>query len=121
MKDNLKIGVIGLCHLGCVTAACLASLGHDVIAIDSPEVIDQFHKGMLPIQEPGLAELIKKRTLLFSDDFSKIADVDFIYITFDTPMDQNDQIDLNVMYDFFDKIIPLLNQKTIIIISSQIP
>ncbi|OGT42156.1 MAG: hypothetical protein A3F13_04985 [Gammaproteobacteria bacterium RIFCSPHIGHO2_12_FULL_40_19] len=121
MKSNLKIAVIGLWHLGCVTAACLASLGHDVIALDSREIIDQCYKGILPIQEPGLAELIKKHNLLFSDDFSKIADVDFIYITFDIPVDQNDQIDLTIIYDSFNKIIPLLNEKTIIIISSQIP
>lgn len=121
MKDNFKIAVIGLWHLGCVTAACLASLGHDIVAIDFSDVINPIQKGILPVQEPGLAELIKKHRILFSDDFSKIADADFVYITFDTPVDQNDQIDISIIYQAFEKILQTLNKKTIIIISSQIP
>ena len=55
----MKIAVAGLWHLGCVTAACLAKGGHDVIAYDpSQKHCHQLQIGHAPIFEPGLDDLI---------------------------------------------------------------
>ena len=57
----MRIGVAGLWHLGTVTAACMASAGHDVVAFDGePETSARLEKGQLPVAEPGLEELIAR-------------------------------------------------------------
>ena len=56
----MKVCVFGLWHLGCVTAACLAQAGHQVVGLDAdPDVIDGLRRGKPPLFEPGLEELIK--------------------------------------------------------------
>ena len=50
----MKICVIGLWHLGLVTSASLAKLGHKVIAVDEKDVINKLNKFEIPIKEKGL-------------------------------------------------------------------
>jgi len=125
MSNN--ICVIGMWHLGCVTAACLAKLGHKVTCFDFDEiVVDNLEKGQLPIHEPGLDELFSEGkangNLHFSNDLKKIIPAsDFVYVAFDTPVDKNDEIDMSVINKAFDAIIPLLNKEAVLVISSQIP
>ena len=54
----MRIAVVGLWHLGTVTAAALAAEGRDVVAIDDAATVDEIAAGRLPVDEPGLAELI---------------------------------------------------------------
>ena len=57
----MKICVQGLWHLGSVTAACLASVGHDVVGLDGDSNnIRNLNQGKAPLFEPGLDELVKK-------------------------------------------------------------
>lgn len=56
---SMKLAVAGLWHLGCVTAACLAKGGHQVIAYDpQTDIVTQLQSGHAPIFEPGLKELL---------------------------------------------------------------
>ena len=56
----MKIAVIGLGYVGTVSAGCLVSLGHDVIGVDiDGDKVTKMGMGVSPIQEPGLAELIR--------------------------------------------------------------
>ena len=56
----MKVCVQGLWHLGSVTAACLASVGHDVVGLDSDSNnIDNLNQGKAPLFEPGLDEMIQ--------------------------------------------------------------
>src|SRR5258708_3414707 len=92
----MKVCVVGLWHLGCVTAACLADAGHDVIAIDpDPELVAQLRQGTPPLHEPGLAELVRKGLaagrLRFETSGAFAAGADIVWITFDTPVDDNDR------------------------------
>ncbi len=58
---SAPIGVIGLWHLGSVTAACLAEAGHEVIAVDPDSaVVADLAAGRPPVSEPGLAELLAR-------------------------------------------------------------
>ena len=53
------VGVVGLWHLGSVTAACLAEVGYDVLGVDpDASVVAELARGRAPVSEPGLAELL---------------------------------------------------------------
>jgi GDP-mannose 6-dehydrogenase len=56
----MNVSVFGLGYVGCVTAACLARAGHDVVGVDvNPEKVDMVNDGRSPIVEPGLPELLQ--------------------------------------------------------------
>jgi UDPglucose 6-dehydrogenase len=118
--------VLGLWHLGCVTAACAAKV-ESVIGVDfDTAVVTQFRNGKPPLFEPGLAELINEGvqsgSLAFSDD-SDIAcrDADLLWVCYDTPVDDNDVADLTPVIEGIERCVPHLRPGTLILISSQVP
>jgi GDP-mannose 6-dehydrogenase len=55
----MRVSVFGLGYVGCVTAACLARAGHDVMGVDvNPDKVDSILRGGSPVVEPGLGDLI---------------------------------------------------------------
>ena len=71
----MKVAVLGLWHLGSVTAACLAAAGHDVAAWDpDPAVLGALRDGKAPMSEPGLDDLVAAQLaagrLRFVDDLA---------------------------------------------------
>jgi UDPglucose 6-dehydrogenase len=59
--ENVKVGVVGVGHVGLVTAACLARWGHEVVGMDDDAgKIDALENGAVPFFEPGLADLIQE-------------------------------------------------------------
>ena len=83
----MKICVLGLWHLGTVTAACLASGGHHVVGLDYDEkVIANLKVGQPPLFEPGLEDLVKKgiadNKLEFSTDIKQsVSGAQVIWVT----------------------------------------
>src|SRR5574337_988153 len=100
----MNIAVAGLWHLGTVTAACLASAGHTITGFDEhSETVDGLRKGQLPVFEPGLEDLVRQEVetgrLTFSSDTEDLAAAEIIWITYDTPVDENDRADVeNVIH-----------------------
>src|SRR3989344_825754 len=126
MKHSRKIGIVGLWHLGEVYAAGLAGLGHTVIGYDpDPRVIENLNKGILPIAEPHIDELIKKNVadgrLSFTNAVAQLKGIDIIWITFDTPVDENDEPDTKIIFDILKTCAPQLRKGTMIIVTSQVP
>ncbi len=123
----MKICVFGLWHLGSVTSACLAKLGHSVIGLDFDRgVIDSLNKGVAPLFEPGLNELltegISKKLLSFTIEPQKaLKDVDYIWITFDTPVDSRDKADIGFLEKQIGRVSPFCGADAKLIISSQVP
>lgn len=122
----MKIAVVGLWHLGSVTAACLANAGHDVIAFDpDQETIDSLKKGKAPVYEPGLDNLIKKaqelHTLTFTTHREEIVTADIVWITMDTPVDEQDVADVDAVVREIIQLYPHFKQDSILLISSQLP
>src|SRR4051812_16507628 len=96
----MNVAVAGLWHLGCVTAASLAAAGHHVAGIDFDDaVVGGLRAGRAPLFEPGLDDLIVAGTtagrLTFSSDAASVSPAEIIWITYDTPVDQDDRADVD--------------------------
>ena len=85
-----SVAVVGCGHVGSVTAACLAHLGHEVVGLDvARELVDELNGGRAPFLEPGLDDLLATNIaagrLAFSVDPAVLAAAEFIFICVDTP------------------------------------
>jgi UDPglucose 6-dehydrogenase len=123
----MNVTVFGLWHLGCVTAACTASAGNTVIGLDlDPQVIASLRAGKPPISEPGLTDLVaselKAGRLSFTDDpTDALRDTDVLWVTFDTPVNDRDEADVDFVRRQLELIRPHIRPDTIVLISSQVP
>ena len=123
----MKVCVIGLWHLGCVTAACLSSGRHQVTGLDFDEqVIQRLNQGKAPLFEPGLDDLIQKgiqaETLRFTTDPDEATrNAAVIWLTYDTPVDEDDQADVEYVIERMSRVFPYLKDGQEVLISSQLP
>jgi len=122
----MNIVVLGLWHLGCVTAACAAKFEF-VTGLDlDPLVIEQLRNGKPPLFEPGLAELInsglQSGRLKFTDDPGVACrEADLLWVCYDTPVDENDQADLTPVIDGIKRCASFLRSGSLVLVSSQVP
>jgi UDPglucose 6-dehydrogenase len=122
----MNVCVVGLWHLGSVTAACLASLGHRVIGLDpDPSTIEALAAGTPPVYEPGLPELVasglKAGTLSFTTDpAAAVRDAEAVWVTYDTPVDDDDVADVESVIRAVTGLFPYLRSDAIVLISSQL-
>lgn len=126
MVISQNIAVIGLWHCGEIYSACLAELGHDIVGIDeNAETVANLQKGIPPLEEPELAEMIAKNCtanrLRFSSDFSETTDASIIWFAYDTPVNDEDVADIASIFAALEKIIPFLQDGVILVFSSQLP
>ena len=122
----MNVAVVGLWHLGCVTAACLAAAGHHVTGLDFDDTtIAGLRDGRAPIFEPGLDELIaddlRAGRLAFATEASAISGSDVVWITYDTPVDDDDRADVEHVVDRIARLFPHLRDGALVLISSQLP
>lgn len=122
----MNVCVQGLWHLGTVTAACLASVGHRVVGLDFDRAtIEKLSSGTPPLFEPGLEELVKRGLasgqLGFSSDASAAKGVEVLWVAYDTPVDEDDNADVESVVANVEKSLPHLDSDAIVLISSQMP
>ena len=122
----MKIGVAGLWHLGVMYAVGLAELGHDVIAYDpNPISISDFKNGQLLVFEPGLQEMLVKNSengnLNFTDQCIDFQEIELLVLAYDTPVDEEDNADVEFVIAEFERIIENLSSDVHILVSSQLP
>jgi len=125
----MRIATVGLWHLGSVYSACLAELGHEVLAIDpDPAVIAGYRAGRPPVSEPGLAELIEQQQaagrLRFTDDLAELGSAgpwDIVWVTADTPVDDDDAADTAVVLGLLEDCAAHLPGGGVLAYSSQLP
>ncbi len=123
----MRICVYGLWHLGSVTAACLAGAGFDVIGLDPDEaVVAALANGKAPLFEPGLDELLRdvidSSRLRFTSGISDaVGGADLVWVTFDTPVDDEDRADTGTVVRYIEALFPHLRDRAVVMISSQFP
>jgi UDPglucose 6-dehydrogenase len=124
---NNRVCVIGLWHLGCVTSACLADIGHAVVGVDkdSKRVAD-LNNGIPPLFEPGLPELItqnlKRHSLSYTDNMEQaLQAAGSVVIAFDTIVDEKDEVDLSEIFSLSTEMAKYLENDAVVVVTSQVP
>ena len=123
----LKLSVIGTGYLGATHAACMASLGFDVIGFDTEaSKIGLLSKGKVPFYEPGLEELlseqIKSGRLTFTNSVADLADADVHFICVGTPQIKNgNAADLTYVNSALEAIAKLVKPGGLVVGKSTVP
>lgn len=123
----MKVCVVGLWHQGTVTAACLASAGHEVTGFDfDSETVLKLQAGQPPLYEPGLTELVQQgiaqsRLRFCSTITDALHGPKVVWVTYDTPVDEEDRADVDFVVDHVIRLFPHLAEGTLVLISSQLP
>ena len=124
---KLKVSVIGTGYLGATHAACMSSLGFEVIGVDvDPAKIALLAVGKVPFYEPGLEELLQQEInsgrLTFTTDFNAIADVDVHFICVGTPQRENSlAADLKYVDSALDAVASVCKPGALVVGKSTVP
>ena len=124
----MKLCMIGTGYVGLVSGVCFSDLGNDVICVDKDQKkIEDLKKGIIPIYEPGLEELViknyKNKRLTFSTNLKEsIKKSDVIFICVGTPTKKGgSSADLTQIYNAAKEIASSINKFKIIITKSTVP
>lgn len=123
----MKICVIGTGYVGLVAGACLAEMGNSVICVDKDKKkLEKLKKGIIPIYEPGLEELIKNNVsenrLLFTDNLSDAVKKSKVcFIAVGTPLGDEGAADLSAVYQVAEDIAKSINEYKVIVDKSTVP
>lgn len=123
----MKICVIGTGYVGLVAGTCLAEMGNDVICVDKDtKKLAKLKKGIIPIYEPSLEELIKinvsEGRLIFSDDLDNAVKKSSIcFIAVGTPQRDDGSADLTAVFRVAENIAKSMNEYKVIVNKSTVP
>jgi UDPglucose 6-dehydrogenase len=124
----MRIAMIGTGYVGLVSGACLSEFGHDVICVDKDQAkIDALKKGVIPIFEPGLDEVVaanvKAGRLSFTNDMKKaVPGADAVFIAVGTPSRRGDgHADLQYVFAAAKEVAELIDRYAVIVTKSTVP
>ena len=123
----MRVCVVGLWHLGTVTAACLAAGGHAVVGLDvDATTVARLALGQAPLFEPGLDVLLQQglaatRLRFSTDPAEALAGAEVVWITYDTPVDDDDHADVAFVVERVVQLFPALEAGVLVLLSSQLP
>jgi UDPglucose 6-dehydrogenase len=122
----MRVCVLGLWHLGAVTAAGLAEVGHQVIGLDfDASIVAALRTAAAPVFEPGLDELIGRglasQGLRFASSLDELEAIDVLWVAYDTPVDENDEADVDFVMAQIERALPAMGGDTVLLVSSQLP
>lgn len=123
----MKILMVGTGYVGLVTAACFSEMGHQVICLDIDEQkIANLKKGVLPIFEPGLKELVERNVkaerLFFTASYREGVELsDVCFLALPTPSLSDGSCNLSYIYAAISEIARCMNGYKIIVNKSTVP
>ena len=123
----MKIAVIGTGYVGLVTGTCFSELGVRVSCLDiDKNKIDNLNKGILPIWEPGLKDMVddnmRKGLLSFTSDYAEaLKDADAAFICVGTPPDEDGSADLKYVLAVAREIGRNINNYMVVVTKSTVP
>ncbi|MBN1460361.1 MAG: UDP-glucose/GDP-mannose dehydrogenase family protein [Armatimonadetes bacterium] len=119
-----RLTVVGAGYVGLVTVACMAELGHHIVAMDVDAAkIEMLRQGGNPIYEPGLAELMAanlERIEFTTDPVRAYTSGEFIFICVDTPPTPSGDADLSRIWQAVDSI-PHEDGQHVLVVKSTVP
>ena len=124
---ELKIAVAGTGYVGLVTGACLSEVGHNVTCVDiDKEKVAMMKRGISPIYEPGLDELLKKNhdngNLNFTTDYKNTyKDADVIFIGVGTPEREDGSANLDYVFAVCKQIAENAEKDCLVVVKSTVP
>ncbi len=123
----MNIAIVGTGYVGLVSGTCFSDMGINVTCVDVDQTkIDNLKKGIIPIYEPGLEEMVKKNVkagrLRFETDLTKILDdVDVVFSAVGTPPDEDGSADLKYVLAVARTIGQNINKYTVVVTKSTVP
>jgi GDP-mannose 6-dehydrogenase len=127
----MKISIFGIGYVGCVSAACFARAGHEVIGVDvNPTKVEIINSGASPIVEPGIGELIRDvvkegKLSATTDTAQAVKSTDLSLVCVGTPSKPNGSLDLGHVGRVCEQIGAALGDKserhTVVIRSTMLP
>ena len=117
----MNIAVVGVGYVGLVSGACFSEMGVNVTCIDiDNHKIDNLKKGIIPIYEPGLEELVtrnfKSGRLKFETNLAScIDDVDVVFSAVGTPPDEDGSADLRYVLEVAHTVGKYMNKYTLLV------
>jgi UDPglucose 6-dehydrogenase len=123
----MRIVVVGSGYVGLVNAACFAEIGVNVTCIDNNiEKIQQLKKGVVPIYEPGLEDIIKrnveKKRLTFTTELKDgIEGAEVIFVAVGTPPGEDGSADLKHVLAVAEEIGKIINSHVVVVTKSTVP
>ncbi|MCE5174448.1 MAG: UDP-glucose/GDP-mannose dehydrogenase family protein [Bacteroidales bacterium] len=123
----MKIAIVGTGYVGLVSGACFAENGTDVVCVDvNVKKIENLQKGIIPIYEPGLEEMVLRNQsagrLTFTTDLvSVLDDIDVIFSAVGTPPDEDGSADLKYVLDVAQTIGRHMKKYVMVVTKSTVP
>lgn len=123
----MKIAIVGTGYVGLVTGTCFAEMGTEVFCVDvNRKKIEDLRKGIMPIYEPGLDEMVNRNMLagrlLFSTDLSECLDkVEVLFCAVGTPPDEDGSADLSYVLEVAREVGRLMNRYLLVVTKSTVP
>ncbi|MBB4051389.1 UDPglucose 6-dehydrogenase [Devosia subaequoris] len=124
----MKIAIVGSGYVGLVTGVCLADFGHEVTCIDKDQSkILELERGVVPIYEPGLSELVNANVaagrLTFTTDLpSAVGQAEVVFIAVGTPSRRGDgHADLSYVYAVAREVAEAVTGFTVVVTKSTVP
>jgi UDPglucose 6-dehydrogenase len=123
----MNVAVFGTGYVGLVTGACLAEVGHEVVCVDIDRAkVEGLNRGVIPIYEPGLEDLVLAnhgagRLAFTTDAVSAIAQAEVVFIAVGTPPDEDGSADLQYVLAVARTIGANLSRPAVVVNKSTVP
>ncbi|MDQ1468303.1 MAG: UDPglucose 6-dehydrogenase, partial [Actinomycetota bacterium] len=123
----MRVAVIGAGYVGLTTAACLASLGHDVICADiDAERVARLSGGDIPIREEGLPQLVgaglaSRRLSFVVGARNAVGGAELVFLCVPTPQGDDGEADLSYVEAAAREIAPALASGAVVVNKSTMP